>query len=158
MSLLAPLPPFLSSLAQSLLGTTGGDTAELVRFYDIHIVILPAILLLLLFGKMYMFEAHGTGAPAKAVSEAQKKGVSFFPDATLYLLELAALFSAALLVISALFPYTLPAAYSVTTSQSVVPQPDWYFLWMYQILKIAVFEANGGLPIALTLITLIFIA
>ncbi|MDA4113528.1 MAG: cytochrome bc complex cytochrome b subunit [Thaumarchaeota archaeon] len=158
LGLLAPLPPFLSSLAQSLLGTTGGDTAELVRFYDIHIVILPAVLLLLLFGKMYMFEAHGTGAPAKAISETQKKGVSFFPDATLYLLELSALFSAALLVISAVFPYTLPPQFSVAASQTVVPQPDWYFLWMYQILKIAVFEANGGLPIALTLITLIFVA
>jgi len=158
LGLLAPLPPFLASLAQSLLGTTGGTTTELVRFYDIHIVILPAILLLLLFGKMYMFEAHGTGAPAKPISEAQKRGVSFFPDATLYLLELAALFSAALLVISALFPYTLPPQFSVAASQTVVPQPDWYFLWMYQILKIAAFEANGGLPIALTLITLIFVA
>ncbi len=150
-----PLPPALSSFAQSLLGISGGAATELVRFYDIHILILPAILLLLLFGKMYMFEAHGAGAPAKDIPEAQKKGVSFFPDATLYLLELAALFAAALLVISALFPYTLPAEYSVAASQAATPQPDWYFLWTYQVLKISAFE-GAGLPIALTLITALF--
>jgi len=152
-----PLPPALGSFAQSLLGISGGATTELVRFYDLHIIILPAILLLLLFGKMYMFEAHGAGAPAKDIPEAQKKGISFFPDATLYLLELGALFSAALLVISALFPYTLPAEYSVAASQAATPQPDWYFLWTYQVLKIAAFE-GAGLPIALTLITLLFVA
>jgi cytochrome b6 len=150
-----PLPPALSNLAQSLLGISGGAATELVRFYDIHILILPAILLLLLFGKMYMFEAHGAAAPAMDIPEAQKRGVSFFPDATLYLLELAALFAAALLVISALFPYTLPAQYSVAASQAATPQPDWYFLWTYQVLKIAAFE-GAGLPIALTLITALF--
>ncbi|MGA2200243.1 MAG: cytochrome b N-terminal domain-containing protein, partial [Nitrososphaerales archaeon] len=74
LGLLGNLPSALSSFAQSLLGISGGDATELVRFYDIHIVILPAILLLLLFGKMYMFEAHGAAAPAKGIPEAQKKG------------------------------------------------------------------------------------
>ena len=151
-----PLPPALSNLAQSVLGISGGAATELVRFYDIHILVLPAILLLLLFGKMYMFEAHGAGAPAKDIPESQKKGVSFFPDATLYLLELAALFAAALLVISALLQYTLPAQYSVAASQAATPQPDWYFLWTYQVLKISAFE-GAGLPAALTLITALFV-
>src|SRR5271169_187120 len=105
LGLLGNLPPALSSFVQSLLGISGGDATELVRFYDIHIVILPAVLLLLLFGKMYMFEAHGAAPPGEALTEVQKKGVSFFPDATLYPLELGALFSAALLIISAVFPY-----------------------------------------------------
>jgi cytochrome b6 len=157
LGLLGNLPPSLQSFVQALLGISGGDATQLVRFYDIHILVLPAILLLLLFGKMYMFEAHGAAPPAKAISETQKKGISFFPDATLYLLELAALFSAALLVISAAFPYTLPAEYSLAASQAATPQPDWYFLWTYQFLKIAVFE-GPGLPVALTIITLIFVA
>jgi quinol-cytochrome oxidoreductase complex cytochrome b subunit len=154
--LLGPLPPALSSLAQSLLGVSGGTASELVRFYDIHIVVLPAILLLLLFGKMYMFETHGIGAPAKEVPATQRRTVPFFPDATLYLLELAALFTAALFVIAAVFPYTLPVQYSAVTSEGFVAQPDWYFLWMYQILKIA--SLGDDLPLALTLITLIFVA
>jgi quinol-cytochrome oxidoreductase complex cytochrome b subunit len=158
-----PLPSGLSNFVKSVLGASGGGATELVRFYDIHIVVLPAILLLLLFGKMYMFEAHGSSPPAKEISETEKRSVLFFPDATLYLLELAALFSAALLIVAALFPYTLPVQYSITASQALTnPQPDWYFLWMYEVLKFAVFETNGplgvnGLPLALTLVTLIFI-
>ena len=156
LGLLGSLPPALASFVQSLLGISGGNATELVRFYDIHIVVLPAILLLLLFGKMYMFEAHGAGAPAKAMSESEQRTIPFFPDATLYLLELGALFSAALLVISAVFPYTLPAQYSIAASQASTPQPDWYFLWTYQVLKIAAFE-GPGLPIAMTLVTLVFV-
>jgi ubiquinol-cytochrome c reductase cytochrome b subunit len=152
-----PLPAALGNFAQSVLGISGGGATELVRFYDIHIVVLPAILLLLLFGKMYMFEAHGAGAPERALSESEKRTIPFFPDATLYLLELGALFSAALLIISAVFPYTLPAQYSIAASQAATPQPDWYFLWTYQILKISAFE-GAGLPVALTVVTLIFVA
>lgn len=157
LGLLAPLPPALQSLAESLLGVTNGlGATELVRFYDIHIVILPAILLLLLFGKMYMFETHGAAKPDKPIPEKMKTVIPFFPDATVYLLELSALFGAALLLISAAFPYTLPAEYSAVTSEGFVAQPDWYFLWMYQILKIQAFE-GAGVTGALTIITIIFI-
>jgi quinol-cytochrome oxidoreductase complex cytochrome b subunit len=158
LGLLSPLPPFLQSLIESILGATNGlNTTELVRLYDIHIVLLPAVLLLLLFGKMYMFETHGAAKPDKPVTEKQKTVIPFFPDATIYLLELGALFGAALLLISAAFPYTLPPEYSIAASQAATPQPDWYFLWMYQILKIQAFEGTG-LPIALAIITVIFVA
>jgi cytochrome b6 len=158
LGLLSPLPPALQTLIQSLLGSSNGlNATELVRLYDIHIVILPAVLLLLLFGKMYMFETHGAAKPDKPLTEKQKTVIPFFPDATVYLLELGALFGAALLLISAAFPYTLPPQYSIQASQLATPQPDWYFLWMYQILKIQAFE-GAALPAALTVITLIFVA
>ena len=158
LGLLAPLPPSLVSFAQNLLGVSGGYTTELVRFYAIHIVLLPAALLLLLFGKMYMLEAHGIAPPAGQLTPRQQRLVPFFPNVTVYLLELSALFAAALLVISAAFPYTLPAQFSTAASQAATPQPDWYFLWMYQILKIDAFEGQLGLSLGLTVITIIFAA
>lgn len=158
LGLLSPLPPMLQTLVQSLLGATQGlNATELVRLYDIHIVLLPALLLLLFFAKMYMFETHGAAKPDKPLPEKQKTVIPFFPDATVYLLELSALFTAALLLISAAFPFTLPPEYSLAASQAASPQPDWYFLWMYQILKIQAFE-GAGLPVALTIITVIFVA
>jgi len=158
LGLLSPLPPMLQSLILSLLGASNGlNVTELVRLYTVHIVILPAILLLLLFAKMYMFETHGAAKPDKPMTEKQKTVIPFFPDATVYLLELGALFGAALLLISAAFPYTLPPEYSIQASQAATPQPDWYFLWMYQILKIQAFE-GAALPAAMTIITLIFVA
>ena len=160
LGLLNPLPPMLQVLIKDVLGASNGlNTTELLRLYEVHIILLPALLLLLLFGKMYMFETHGTAAPDKPLTEKQKTVIPFFPDATAYLLELAALFSAALLLIAAAFPYSLPPQYSLATALSpstAPPQPDWYFLWMYQILKIQAFE-GPGVTIALTIITLIFV-
>jgi len=157
LGLLAPLPTFLQTLIKDILGATNGlNTTELVRLYDIHIVLLPAVLLLLLFGKMYMFETHGAAKPDKPLTERQKSVIPFFPDATVYLLELSALFGAALLLIAAAFPYHLPAEYSITAPSTAV-KPDWYFLWMYQLLKVQAFEGTTGLMLGLTVITLIFV-
>jgi len=158
LGLLSPLPPMLQTLVESLLGATQGlNATELLRLYDVHIILLPATLLLLFFAKMYMFETHGAAKPDKPLTEKQKSVIPFFPDATVYLLELSALFTAALLLVSAAFPFTLPPEYSIAASQAATPQPDWYFLWMYQILKIQAFE-GAGLPIAMTIITVIFVA
>jgi quinol-cytochrome oxidoreductase complex cytochrome b subunit len=158
LGLLAPLPPMLQTLIKDILGATNGlNTTELVRLYDIHIVLLPAALLLLLFAKMYMFETHGAAKPDKPLAESQKRNIPFFPDATVYLLELSALFGAALLLISAAFPYQLPPQYSITAPPPASVKPDWYFLWMYQLLKVQAFEGTTGLMLGLTIITLIFV-
>ncbi len=158
LGLLAPLPQTLQTLIKDILGATNGlNTTELVRLYDIHIVLLPAALLLLLFGKMYMFETHGAAAPDVPLTQKQKTVIPFFPDATVYLLELSALFGGALLLISAAFPYQLPAEYSVTAPPPAAVKPDWYFLWMYQLLKLEAFEGTTGLMLGLTIITLIFV-
>jgi hypothetical protein len=89
------------------------------------------------------------------VAGKKKTLVPIFPDLTLYLAELAALFGAAMLLISVLFPLTLPPQYSPQLAGQYTPQPDWYFLWIYQIVKISVFE-GPGLPVALSLVTVLF--
>ena len=153
------LPPPISSAISFLLVGTGGDAATLLRFYDLHVVVLPAILLVLLTLKMYMLETHGISGPAfpgKAAEE-ESKTVPLFPDVTVYLLELGALFGAGILLISVLFPLSLPAPYSPQAAGAIAAQPDWYFLWIYQVLKISAFE-GANLPIALGLVTLVMLA
>ena len=153
------LPEPVSSFLTFLIVGTGGDAAELLRFYDLHVVLLPAVLLILLVAKMYMLEAHGVAEPVTGggkISEMKRKLVPIFPDMSFYLLELAALFGAAILIISVAIPLTLPPQYSAALAGQYTAQPDWYFLWVYQILKISVFE-QAGLPVALSAITLIFV-
>ena len=58
-----------------------------------------------------------------------------FPDITFYLIELAAFFGSAMLLISVLFPLNLPPMYTPQLAAQYTSQPDWYFLWIYQILK-----------------------
>lgn len=157
--MVSALPPPLSSLLTFLIVGSGGDAAELLRFFDLHVVILPAVLLILLVVKMYMLEAHGISEPTGGASAPSKqKSTPIFPDVTMYLLELSLLFGAGMLLISAVFPLGLPPEYSAAAAQQSIPQPDWYFLWIYQVLKVSIFEGPTGLAAALSAITLVFLA
>jgi quinol-cytochrome oxidoreductase complex cytochrome b subunit len=147
------LPSQISSLVSFLVVGAGGDATELLRFYDLHVVVLPAVLLALLTIKLYMLEVHGISEPTEPKNTQQ---IAIFPDVTIYLMELAAMFGAAMLMISVLFPLTLPAPYTPALASQSIPQPDWYFLWIYQILKISIFE-GPALPVALGIVTLVFI-
>lgn len=157
--MISALPQPVSSFLKFLVVGASGDSGVLLRFYDLHVVVLPAVLLLLLVVKMYMLEAHGIAPPSgglESVPESKKKLIPIFPDVTFYLVELAALFGAVILFISALFPLNLPPEYTPQLAAQYTSQPDWYFLWIYQTLKMQVFE-TVGLPVAISLITLIFI-
>jgi cytochrome b6 len=157
--ILGALPQPLSSFLNFLVSGAGGDSTELLRFYDLHVVVLPAVLLVLLAVKMYMLEAHGVSEPTGGLAslDEKKKLVPIFPDVSFYLFELAALFGAAMLLISVAFPLNLPPQYTPALAATSTPQPDWYFLWVYQVLKLSVFE-GAGLSVALTLVTLVFAA
>jgi hypothetical protein len=76
---------------------------------------------------------------------------------TMYLLELSLLFGAGMLLLSAIFPLSLPPEYSPVVAGQYTSQPDWYFLWIYQVLKVSIFEGKEGLAVALSLITLVFV-
>jgi len=158
--MMGALPQPLASSLTFLIVGSGTDSGELLRFYDLHVFVLPAVLLVLLVVKMYMLESHGVSEPTNGVESLPPKKrrlIPIFPDVSFYLVELAALFGAAVILISVIFPLGLPPEYSAALAGQYVAQPDWYFLWIYQILKISAFE-EAGLPIALSVVTLIFIA
>ncbi|MDG6899164.1 MAG: cytochrome bc complex cytochrome b subunit [Nitrososphaerota archaeon] len=156
--MVSALPQPISSLLTFLIVGNGGDSAELLRFFDLHVMLLPAALLILLVAKMYMLEAHGVAEPTGgAPAEAKPKLTPIFPDVTMYLFELSLLFGAGMLLVSALFPLNLPPQYSPAAAAQYIPQPDWYFLWIYQVLKVSVFEGSTGLAMALTVVSAIFV-
>ena len=117
-------------------------SCQLTRFFDLHIIVLPAGLLSLLALKMYMFEAHGAAEPVGGVKTSSKE-IPWFPTVYLYFAMIGALFAAVILVAAAMFPISLPAEYSAQAAANYVAQPDWYFLWMYQVLKVQSFEGSG---------------
>jgi quinol-cytochrome oxidoreductase complex cytochrome b subunit len=158
--MMSALPQPLSGWIQFLVVGSGTDTGTILRFYDLHVVVLPGVLLLLLFGKMYMLEANGVSEPVAGpmpLPAKKSKLIPIFPDLTIYLLELAALFGAAMMLISLAFPLSLAPEYTPTLAAQYASQPDWYFLWIYQILKFDVFE-GPGLSVALGLVSVIFVA
>jgi ubiquinol-cytochrome c reductase cytochrome b subunit len=135
------LPVQIGPILTFLVAGAGSSAAELTRFFDLHVIVLPAGLLSLLALKMFMFEAHG---PAEPVTSVKSSGeVPWFPTIYLYFAMIGSVFIAIIFAASALFPIQLPAEYTPTAAAGYVPQPEWYFLWMYQVLKFASFEGDG---------------
>lgn len=133
------LPAQVAAVLRFLIAGPGSDAAELARFFDLHVVVLPAVLVALVAWKMYMFEIHGAAKPAGGL-RAKVRDIPWFPDILLFFSMVSAVFLAVILGVSALFPLTLPAHFTPETAATLVPQPEWYFLWIYQILKVSVFE------------------
>ena len=160
LGMVGALPQPAASFLTFLIVGSGSDAGELLRFYDLHVFVLPAVLLVLLVVKMYMLEAHGVSEPTTGMAslpKAKRRLIPIFPDVSFYLVELAALFGSAVIIVSVVFPLTLPPEYSASLAGQYVAQPDWYFLWVYQVLKISAFE-EAGLSVALSVVTLIFLA
>ncbi len=153
--MLSFLPVQIGPILTFLIAGSGSGAEELTRFFDLHIIVLPAGLLSLLALKMYMFEAHGASEPPLGVKK-ESKLIPWFPTIYLYFAMIGALFAAILFVVSAMFPVHLPAQYSAQAAANYVAQPEWYFLWMYQILKIQSFEGSG-IYYALGAVTLVAI-
>jgi quinol-cytochrome oxidoreductase complex cytochrome b subunit len=158
--MLSFVPGQLGPTLKFLIAGPGSDAEELARFFDLHIVVLPAVFVVLLVLKMYMFEIHGAAEPAGGV-KGNARNIPWFPDIFLYFSMISGLFLALLIAISAIFPIILPPQFTTEAAASFTPQPEWYFLWMYQILKFSVFEgawvvvALGAIAVLLAVITLL---
>jgi quinol-cytochrome oxidoreductase complex cytochrome b subunit len=140
-SMLSFLPAQIGSILTFLIAGSGSTAEELTRFFDLHVIVLPAGLLSLLALKMFMFEAHG---PAEPVTGAKTGGkVPWFPTVYLYFAMIGSVFIAIIITASALFPLQLPSQYTPAAAAGYVPQPEWYFLSLYQLLKISAFEGSG---------------
>ena len=127
--------------------------ATLSRFYGLHIAILPAVTTLLLGAHLYLVQLHGMSVP-RAVKE---KGppMPFFPnflvrDAIGWFVALGLLIT---LIVAgptapkgALFPFDflfdpkhlleLGSKADPFASAATGIKPEWYFLFMYQALKL----------------------
>jgi quinol-cytochrome oxidoreductase complex cytochrome b subunit len=135
------LPGQIGSIITFLIAGSGSSAAELTRFFDLHIVVLPAGLLSLLALKLFLFEAHGAAEPVSGAKSSRE--IPWFPNVYLYFAMLGSLFVGVIFVAASLFPLSLPAEFSPQAASNYVPQPEWYFLWMYQVLKFASFEGSG---------------
>jgi ubiquinol-cytochrome c reductase cytochrome b subunit len=139
--MLSFLPVQIGPIVTFLVAGDGSSAAELTRFFDLHILVLPAALLSLLALKLFLFEAHGAAEPVTGAKES--RDIPWFPTVYLYFAMLGSLLVATVVVASALFPLNLAEQFTPAGASNYVPQPEWYFLWMYQILKFASFEGSG---------------
>jgi len=131
----------------------GGDTLgtiTLARFYSIHVLLLPAIFVVLVLVHLFLIVWHGIAAPPermkkepsgdwkeavdKRYHELKEQGVPFFPD-IVFKDMMAILFLFAVLAALARVKGAGLEDMADPTATDYNPRPEWYFLFLFQLLK-----------------------
>lgn len=129
--------PLIGDLLREFLrGGPEVSALTLSRFFGIHVLVLPAAMVILLAAHLYLIHHHGIADPPYVTIEAAKrKFLPFFPNYVLgeFIAWYAVL--ALLIVLSSLFPAGLEdKADPLVTPPHI--KPEWYFLGVYQFLKL----------------------
>jgi quinol-cytochrome oxidoreductase complex cytochrome b subunit len=130
-------------LPELLKGTVFPDNT-LNRFFAIHVVLLPILLLLVLGAKIgLVFEAHGAHGPVEISPKRgpRSRKVNWYPRLILYSMNLALFYLAILLIISALFPISAGTEYTGGPLGANI-LPDWYFVWTDIVLRASFFSGK----------------
>ena len=113
-----------------------GDT--LARFYSLHVVVLPMAAFGLLGIHLYLVQKHGMSVPGRNTVEEEHRAPSmpFVPHFLLRDMVGWYLALALLAALAALFPWELGSKASPFASAPEWIKPEWYFLFMFQALKL----------------------
>jgi quinol-cytochrome oxidoreductase complex cytochrome b subunit len=128
--------------------------AELLRlFFVLHTMLIPGLLFIWILVKMWLFEVHGILG-----RNSEERIAWFHPtySGLMYTLMLVSFHFFIVLLVVGLFPPEYPPEY-VPGVEYGLPLPEWYFLWLYQILKIDFVGGGGFLVIFIILIITIAI-
>lgn len=165
---------FVSKLA------LGGDSisgSTLTRFYAVHAMLLPALLVALIALHIYLVRAHGIadenpeGESADArphpsplpEGEGEKaaappaKPYRFYPE---HLFRSSIVFVAVFLILLGLSLFARIPREEIAGTQvdSYLPRPEWYYMWLFQLLTYfpGKWEAIGSLGLPIVGVTLLF--
>jgi len=126
----------------------GGET--LARMYSIHIIILPLITLVVVSYHVALNQVFGSSVPLGTIEK--KAPIPFFPNFIYRDIGSWVIGFTALICLSTVFPWGLGEKADPLASAPFGIKPEWYFLPLYQSLKIApstVFSLSGELIINL---------
>ena len=133
-------------ILQVLRGGQDVTIHTLYRFFALHVVVLPLAIVGVVAGHLVFIQRQGMAPPIEVpgVPHPKKKGLRFFPD---FMLRDVLLWVVCLLVLASLavfIPYGLGIpGFEWELGRKANPlapaypgiKPEWYFLWIYQLLK-----------------------
>ncbi len=122
--------PWLSTFLRG--GEEIGD-ATLSRFFWLHIAVLPASLLGLLGIHLLLVQMQGMSKPPRVTSD---RSMPFLPDFLLRDLVAWSLMLGLVLSLSVYWPTTLGTKADPFAPTPIGIRPEWFFLWMFQSLKL----------------------
>jgi cytochrome b6 len=131
------------ALAATLLtGSQGVGQATLTRFYALHVVALPLLILAAIGAHLILIQLHGMSIPLPLRDKGSEQAAErFFPgfllkECGVWLLFLGALtILAALLPYDCFLPYTLAGAFDPLAAAPAGIKPEWYFYFLYYPLE-----------------------
>ena len=122
-------------LLRFLRGSDDVTGATLTRFFAFHVAILPAITISIILVHLLLVQRHGMSVPP-SLKDKDVPAMKFVPN---FLLRdtmgwLAAV--GALAALSAMFPWELGEKADPFASAPAGIRPEWYFMFMFQTLKL----------------------
>ena len=113
----------------------GGESVSgvtLTRFYAIHMLFLPALLAAFTAFHIYLVRIHGLAEPGQD-RRAGPSGYRFYPE---HMFRSALVFAVVFLAIAGLALLRTPPREEIagTPADSYLPRPEWYFMWLFQLL------------------------
>jgi quinol-cytochrome oxidoreductase complex cytochrome b subunit len=131
-------PRLLPALADMVRGGPDVGDFTVQRFFALHVVVLPALLIPLLGFHLWLVQRHGNAVPASELAKPveQRKSVPFFPnffvkDVAMWLVALNVL-----ALMASFFPWTLGKPADSLMPAPAGIHPEWYFMSAFQTLKI----------------------
>jgi len=125
----------LERLAQ---GGDGYGTATLTRFYALHAVVLPLLFLLMVAAHLALFRRRGPTPPpaveARLALGERVPAEPFWPGQAARDAAMAAVAVGAVVLLA--LRYGAPLEAPADPSQAPLPRPEWYFLGLFQLLKL----------------------
>jgi len=134
------LVPFIGPEMQKLvIGGTEYGHHTLTRFFALHAGVLPGLLVLLIVGHIYLFRRHGI-TPAEPK---RKRDAYFWPDQVFK--DVVACLAVMMVVMVVVF--SAHGAHLGSPADPSEPfsaaRPDWYFLFLFQFLKLPFFAGEN---------------
>ena len=131
------LPIVGPSIRELLRGGADVSGATLTRFYALHISVLPGACFLIMALHVLLVQRHGMSVPPGIRHGSGAKGtLPFFPNFVLRDLMGWLLMLACLAGLAAFFPAELGTKADPFASAPVGIKPEWYFMFMFQTLKL----------------------
>ena len=131
---IAGVVPVVGPILRTFLrgGSDVGDVT-LTRFFWLHVAVLPIGFLGLMGLHLIFVQLQGMSQPPGVPSD---RSLPFFPNFFLRDLVGWALTTGVVLCVSVYWPATLGEKANPFASTPVGIKPEWYFLWMFQTLKL----------------------
>jgi quinol-cytochrome oxidoreductase complex cytochrome b subunit len=139
---MAAVVPFVGEfLVTFIRGGPDVTGATLTRLFGMHVAILPMIATVLVVLHIWLVQAHGMSVPPRFEADAQRVGrpIRTLPFVPHFVLREAFGWTVALALLaglSAFYPWELGVKADPFAPAPAGIRPEWYFLWMFEGLKL----------------------